>query len=481
MLFLHELLKDWPCSFIGQQINRPIAGVTEHSGRVKPGDLFIARKGQKVDGLTFIEEAIRLGAAAIVMDREPTVATALALPIIIVPNCQTFLSYASARLAGNPSERLHITAVTGTNGKTTVTHFISQLLQAAHYKVAVIGTLGLFIDGESIDYELPKMTTLPAEYLHPLLGRCEAEGVTHIVMEASSLGLSTDRLTDCEIDVGLLLNVSEDHYDEHGSKEAYIQAKQKIVEMAKMLIVNGDDPTCVEMTAMKKEQVIYFGKSTGVQFHLLEHKDGSVIRTPTGTYAIDFPVIEDFNRMNIIAAISTLAMLAHSFAQIKSVAERLVLPEGRMQKTERDGVTVIIDYAHTPDALKLVLQTIGEQASGNIITVFGCGGNRDKGKRKKMGEVAGQYAKKVIITSDNPRDEDPFHIIEEIKEGVQLKATSYHIEVDRAMAIEHAISMANRGDIVLVAGKGHEKTQEIGRQILAFSDQEIVDKFLFKR
>lgn len=474
MLFLHELLKDWPCLFEGEHLRIEIHGVTEHSGRVEPGFLFIARKGGREDGLAYIKEAVRLGAAAIVLDRELPQGVSVNIPLITVPNCLPFLAYVSARLAGNPSERMTVIAVTGTNGKTTVTHFIGQLLKSAGKKTAVIGTLGLFIDGQPIRYNMPKMTTLPAEYLHPLLKKCEAQKVTHIVMEASSLGLSMDRLSFCEMDVGVLLNVSEDHYDEHGSKAAYIQAKRKIIPMVNALIVNCDDPTCMEMVGETKNNVMYFGKADIADVQLCANKGKPCIKTVAGQYALTYQATEEFNRMNAIAAISTLSVLSFPYEKISRAVGRLTLPEGRMQRIDNEGVTVIIDYAHTPDALKLVLETIATTCSGDLIAVFGCGGNRDKGKRKKMGEVAGQYAKKVIITSDNPRDENPLQIIDEIVSGIHTTTTPYEIEVDREKAIQLAVTNAKKGDTIVIAGKGHEKTQEINNQILRFSDYEIV-------
>lgn len=480
MLFLHELLKDWPCTFRGGKFNLPIQGVTEHSQRVKPGFLFFARKGNRADGACFIEEAVRLGAVAIVVDREPAAKIKFGVPVIVVPNCQTFLAYVSARLAGNPSERLKVIAVTGTNGKTTVAHFIGQLLKDRSVKAAVIGTLGLFIDGVHVPYALPNMTTLPAEYLHPLLRRCEEEGVTHIVMEASSLGLSTNRLDYCDIDLGLLLNVSEDHYDEHGSKAAYIQAKQRLVDMAKVLIVNCDDEACMEMVKDADKPLILFGQSARANFRLLFMGGDVMLQTPTGLFEADIQMPEDFNRMNMIASVSTLCTLSYPFEKLQKGIAALQLPAGRMQRIERGDVTVIIDYAHTPDALRLVLQTIAKACAGDIIAVFGCGGNRDKGKRKKMGEVAGRYATKVIVTSDNPRNEEPNGIIDEVVKGIQLSSTPYYKELNRATAIHYAITIAGKGDTVLIAGKGHERTQEIKGKVTPFSDVEVATAILFK-
>lgn len=479
MLYLHELLKDWPCIVEGRKFRVPIKGITEHSKRVKQGDLFIARKGDCTDGIAFIEEAIQLGAAAIVIDREISKNKLFQVPIITVPNCLSFLAYASARLAGNPSERLTVIAVTGTNGKTTVTHFIGQMLKEAGVKAAVIGTLGLYIDGIPTPHKLPKLTTLSAEYLHPLLKECEEKDVTHIIMEASSMGLEMERLAYCHIDIGVLLNISEDHYDEHGSKEAYIKAKQRLFGMAKEMIVNCDDPICMEMVGDKKQKVVMFGKSDQAQFQLISKEKDCYIRTPLSRTKLTYQTMEEFNRLNVLSAISTLSVLGIDNRKYEHAICKLKLPEGRMQKIEKDGISVIVDYAHTPDALKLVLETIHATYTGGIIVVFGCGGNRDKGKRKKMGKVAGDYATKIMITSDNPRREDPMKIIDEIAAGIQT-VTSYKKIIDRKKAIEYALSIARKGDVILIAGKGHEKTQEIDGQIFPFSDQKIVEDIFFK-
>lgn len=475
VLLLHELLKDWPCTFIGDTFQVSILGVTEHSQRVKPGYLFIARKGEHEDGVVYIEEAIRKGAAAIVVDR--TITMQLDIPLIVVPSSEQFLSYTSARLAGNPSERLKIIAITGTNGKTTVSHFISQLLNSIGVKVAVFGTLGVFIDGVKKDFDGPSMTTLPAEYLHPMLAKCEALGVTHIIMEASSLGLKKERLTHCEIDVGLLLNISEDHYDEHGGEEAYLLAKQRLMKMAQKVIVNRDDEKCMKIARIAQENKIYFGRSPQADFQLIRQKDKTIIKTPQLIKKISFQDMASFNELNILAAISALNVLSYRYESFERFIERLTLPAGRMEKIDGNGIHVVVDYAHTPDALETVLQSLKENCKGEIIVVFGCGGNRDHGKRKKMGAVVAHYASTVIITSDNPRYEDPHRIIKDISGGIPSEVSPI-VEVDRKKAIQKAITCAKKEDIVLIAGKGHEQTQQIGSQTYPFSDKEIARQFL---
>lgn len=478
VLLLQELLKDWPCTFIGEKYSIPIIGITENSKAVKPGYLFIARKGEIDDGISYIDEAIRLGASAVVLDRMLSLNIPNNIPLVVVPDCKKFISYASARLAGNPSERLKIIAITGTNGKTTVSHFISQLLSCFRIKTAVIGTLGVFIDGIHIPYKIPAMTTLPAEYLHPLLKDFEDKGVTHVVLEASSLGLSTCRLEDCRIDIGVILNVGVDHYEEHGSKEAYIRAKQKLVSMADRLVVNQDDVICQSMTNGIKKPFTFFGVSNQADLQLIEENEYCKVRLSNLERQFVLPFHESFNKMNALAAICSMEMLSFSLVDILSYTPILSLPEGRMQRIEQGGITVIVDYAHTPDALETVLQSLAKICQGKMITVFGCGGNRDKGKRKEMGEIAAFYSTVVLVTSDNPRNEDPLIIIQDITEGFPQGSTAVQIELDRAKAIQRAIDAATVGDIILIAGKGHEKTQHIAKQVLPFSDIDVAKQAL---
>ena len=480
VLLLQELLKDWPCTFTGEKLRIPITGITENSKDVKTGFIFVARKGGEQDGALYIEEAIRQGAAAIVVDRTTLFGIPIEMPVVVVPDCRLFLSYASARLSGNPSEGLTVIAVTGTNGKTTVSHFIGQLLERFGERVAVIGTLGVFIDGLKVDYALPQMTTLPAEYLHPLLKDCANQGVTHIVLEASSLGLSGYRLEHCEIDIGVLLNIGADHYDEHGGRQPYLDAKKKLVMMAKQLIVNRDDQDCMEMINGATEKSMTFGADSKSDIRLKVEEDKMVVIMEDEIEKINRVFLEEFNRMNALAAISVMQILSYKLKAILPHLASLQLPEGRMQRIERNGVTVVIDYAHTPDALEVVLQSIGQVCKGKIITVFGCGGNRDKGKRGEMGEVAAFYSSSVLVTSDNPRSEDPEAIIADIVKGFDEGCTAIQVEPNREYAIRKAIVKAKAGDVVLIAGKGHEKTQHIGDEVLPFSDIAIVKQTLFE-
>ena len=468
MLLLTELLKDWPCTVSGGELRTVVTGITENSLQVKKGYIFVAREGVYYDGASYIEKAISQGATVIVIDRTNLTEIPAGTVSVVVPDCKTFMSHASARLAGSPAERMKVIAVTGTNGKTTVTHFIGQLLKGLGKKAAVIGTTGIFVDGVYSEYEGPKMTTLPAEYLHPLLKKCEIEGVTHIVLEASSLGLSTNRLDHCEIDIGLLLNVGTDHYEEHGGKSSYINAKKRLIRMAETMIVNQDDEQCMEMAKNSTTPIIYFGTTTSADVRVPELKMNPVV---PGHY----------NRMNALAAISALLVLGYTLDEIVPHCNALQLPEGRLQLVERDGVKVYIDYAHTPDALESVLKTLSNSCYGKLITVFGCGGQRDKGKRALMGELAVLYSSSVIVTSDNPRNEDPLTIIRDIMEGFGGDCSAIEAVLDRKYAIRKAIFCAAPGDVVLIAGKGHEKTQHTAEGMIPFSDFEEAKRALSEK
>ena len=468
VLLLTELLKDWPCTVSGGEIRTSVTGITENSSRMEKGFVFVARKGGRNDGTLHIQDAVAQGAVAIVIDRTDVAGLPTDIPVVLVPDCQLFIAHASARLAGYPARRMKVIAVTGTNGKTTVTHFIGQLLKCFGNRPAVIGTTGVFMDGVKLEIDGPQMTTLPAEYLHPLLKKCEEEGITHIVLEASSLGLVSNRLAYCEIDIGILLNVGTDHYEEHGGRLAYIQAKKRLSQMVTTMIANFEDEQCVQMMQDASVPVIYFGMNPLADICVPElHKS--------------FAIRGHYNHMNALAAIGALVVLGYRLEDIVQYCRLLQLPEGRLQQLERDSVRVYIDYAHTPDALQAVLCTLSTSCYGNLITVFGCGGERDKGKRAEMGELAVLYSANVIVTTDNPRNEDPSAITTDILSGFGGDCSTIEVILDRKHAIRKAIFSAAPGDVVLIAGKGHEKTQHTAEGLLPFSDFEEAERALFEK
>ncbi|WP_025785184.1 Mur ligase family protein [Sporosarcina sp. D27] len=460
-MHLIELLKDWPCTICGNWRDVTIKSVTEHPERINKDCLFVARKGAKHDGIESIEEALEKGVAAIVIDRSVSESkfsewSQRGVAIVTVPDCKRFLSYSSAQLAGVPADDLTIIAVTGTNGKTTVTHFIGQLLSQFGIKTAVLGTTGCYIDGERLDEEIPPLTTPTAEYLHPLLRKCRDRGVTHVALEASSLGLEMERLAHCPVSIGVFLNIGTDHFEEHGGRENYIAAKKKLCSLSEQLVVNCEDRECMEIVRDVELPTHLFGRNVAGGYMPSEELIGTL---PPGEH----------NRLNAMAAASVLKLLGFPEREIFSSFRFLKLPEGRMQLVEHEGRRVFIDYAHTPDALSAALQAVASLEPRKLICVFGCGGDRDKEKRPIMGKIAENCCDTVVLTSDNPRSEHPLEIVQNILKGTE-NPSAIHVVMDRKRAIHQAIAASEPNDIVLIAGKGHETSQYIAGEEIKMSD-----------
>jgi len=479
-LILAELIKDWPCEVQGGSIREEISGITDVAEQIQPGNIFVARKGKLHNGWNFVSEAVAKGAVAIVYDQDQPIEH-LEVPHVWVPDCSTFLSYACKAIVGDKIELLTIIGVTGTNGKTTVTHFIGQILQKLGAKVAVLGTLGLWINGERQDQNTSSMTTPPPTYLYPIFAQCVELGVKYIIIEASSLGLSQHRLDHCPFNYGVYLNMSRDHYDEHGSKEKYELAKRKLATLANKIIVNADDPFCLNM---KQHHVrsFTFGRHRSADISVI-HKEieGTstvlLVQYLENPVELTMPFVGEHHQQNVLAAVATVQQLGYPLQIIAPSIPYLKLPSGRQQEVENDlGIRIVIDYAHTPSALVAVLQSLKLVSKKKLIVVFGCGGDRDHGKRREMGKVADSYAHKIWLTSDNPRREQADMIIAQIAQGIDL--TPYAIKINRKQAIESAIAEAIPGDTVLIAGKGHETTQIIGNEVVPFSDYEIAKEYI---
>lgn len=479
-MILAELLKEWPCELECGSIRAEIKGITDRASDVKPGDLFVARKGKKYDGWDYKDLAIQNGATAIVHNRYEAKVD-LQIPVIWVPNCSTFLSYASKKIYGAFDEKLTIIAVTGTNGKTTVTHLIGQLLQSMNVKVGVIGTVGLFINGKKQDVILEPLTTPLATELYRIFAYCVHQGVTHIVMEASSLALSEHRLDDCNINIGVYLNVSRDHYEEHGGEKYYLAAKKRLCLFSEKIIVNIDDPFCKQLL-LEYPNVKSFGKNILADcsiIHEYNTQNGTKLLMQKEDIPIDImiPFQGEYLQYNILAAIAVITELGFSLSEIAKHTSKLTLPAGRMQEIPNSlGIRIFIDYAHTPSALEALLKSLRQQTLNNLSVVFGCGGDRDQGKRFEMGAVAEMFADMIWLTDDNPRSESASTIINSIAKGILTKP--YNIEHNRKKAIQQAIYSCKQGDILVIAGKGHEEGQIIAGKILPFSDEKVVRDIL---
>jgi UDP-N-acetylmuramoyl-L-alanyl-D-glutamate--2,6-diaminopimelate ligase len=463
----------------------PITGLAVDSRKAKPGDLFLAYPGEHYDGRRFIDRAIGAGAVAVLWDsRGFKWNPAWKLPNLGVPELRAHLGDIASHFHGHPSRRLWIAGVTGTNGKTSCAHWIAQSLSRLGRKTAVMGTIGSGFPG-ALD---PVLNTTPdAVTLQAQLADFRVRGAEACAMEVSSHGIEQGRVSGVEFDVALFTNLSRDHLDYHKTIEDYAAAKAKLFHwpQLKHAIVNLDDRFGQELArSIDRSRVNVLGYGLG-RGEIAGHRPDLSTRglkleitTPWGAAELDSPMIGGFNASNLLGVLGVLITSDVPLQDAVQALSRVEPVPGRMQMVREPGAPlVVVDYAHTPDALEKVLETLRSTLSneGKLHCVFGCGGDRDPGKRPLMGEVATRLADRVVITSDNPRSENPRAIIDEILAGAHPK---YAIEEDRATAILQAVSGAAPQDVVLLAGKGHETYQEIGGRRLPFDDAEVAREIL---
>jgi len=448
---------------------------------VMPGDVFLAQRGLSVDGHEFIAAAVARGAAAIIAEAAPD---GLGVPVFIAPTGDAGVVAAMLDAHyGQPSRRLAITGVTGTNGKTSVTQWIAAALSADGEPCAVIGTLGVAFAGE---HRSTSNTTPDLVTTYSALAELAGRGARSVAMEVSSHALDQRRVEGIGFSETVFTNLTPDHLDYHGTMEAYGRAKARLFEdyAARTRIVNIDDPFGERLTQTSPGPWLTYGFGRGdLRAEAIEqHPSGQRFRligldTPA---VIETPVAGRFNIYNLLAVAAVLAARGRSAVDIARLLSALAPVRGRMQRVTPAGVPgpaalprVYVDYAHTPDALDKALVTLAEQTTGRLWVVFGCGGNRDRSKRPLMGRIAATRAGQVVVTSDNPRFESPEAIIADIVAGVDHADRSrLHIEPDRAAAIAQAIAQADPEDVVLIAGKGHETYQESAGERRHFDDAE---------
>ncbi len=460
-----------------------VSALTSDSRLARPGVAFAAYPGAAQDGRSFIPQAIAEGAPAVIWEEDHFLwDPAWQVPNLAVPGLKQRLGEIAACVYGDPSSRLHMIGVTGTNGKTSVTHWIAQALNHTGMPSAVIGTLGNGFAGQLT----PASNTTPdAVQLQEALARYVSEGAHACAMEVSSHGLHQGRVNGCRFNVAVLTNLSRDHLDYHGSMEAYAAAKAQLFAWPGLehAVLNMDDAFGQMLSAKAAgAKVVGYGFRQGevVAEACKEGRDGLVLslNTAWGRGELKASLLGRFNAYNLLAALAALLVSDVPFEEACAALEKVTPPAGRMQMLGGGRQPlVVVDYAHTPDALEKVLATLRPLAGeGRVICVFGCGGNRDKGKRPLMGRAASQGADLLFVTSDNPRNEDPLAIIADILHGV--KTDTARIESDRARAIFEAVGEAGVDDIVLIAGKGHEDYQEAQGLKMHFSDVEAAQKAL---
>jgi UDP-N-acetylmuramoyl-L-alanyl-D-glutamate--2,6-diaminopimelate ligase len=473
---------------------RQITGIAYHTRDVRPGFLFAALRGFVHDGLAFVDEAIGRGAIAILADRELAPAggrgrlVSEGVTLIRVADARRALAQISAAFYQHPSQRLRLIGVTGNNGKGATTYLIEAILRRAGRRCGIIGTMGVVIDGQVYPSE---RTTPEAPDFQRVLRTMADQGCDYVATEVASHALVLERVSGCRVGVGVFTNLTRDHLDFHLSMEAYRAAKARLfsmVEPSGWAVLNADDPAAVVMRAATRARVMTYGLSPSAEVRgsdLTLHQRGSefVAHTPAGTARIALRLTGAFNVANALAA---LAVGLTQEVPLPTIAEALSeMPgiPGRFESVEEgQPFAVVVDYAHTPDGLENVLRAAREITAGRLIAVFGCGGDRDRTKRPMMGRIAAEWADHVIVTSDNPRTEDPRAIIDEIRPGVDDgragRDVRVEIEPDRRRAIGVAVSSAGAGDLVLIAGKGHEPYQEIGGVRHPFDDRQVVREAL---
>ena len=457
-----------------------IKGLTDDSRQVTNGDLFLAVAGHETDGRQFVADALDRGARLVIA--QSPFDTSGYDNVLVIPELDLRRGEIAARYHHHPSREMLVCAVTGTNGKSSVTHYVAQSLNALSRPCGIVGTLGVGMIGDLTNLGA---TTPGALTLQQSLASLRDGSAQAVSIEASSHGLDQGRLLGCEVDVAVLTNISNDHLDYHGSFDAYKQAKFSLFDLptVRHWIVNVDDASGRELIgrAAHPVNVVRFSLTNDVDsdVHVLRssfRRDGieAQVQTPWGTLALHMSLLGKFNLSNVLATVGVLGALGYSLTDIERSIRDLQPVIGRMQVFHvENGPTVVVDYAHTPDALSRALEAVKLHVSGRMVCVFGCGGDRDVDKRPMMGQAAAQMADHIVLTDDNPRTEPASQIIKAIRDGVP-EGHSVEVIADRAEAITRTITGANEGDVVLIAGKGHEEYQIIDGQRYSHSDIALV-------
>lgn len=476
---LCSCLKEYTsCDFVEGEV----CGISHDSRKIKKGYVFVAIKGHKVDGHNFIATAIEKGAAALVVEKR-TEATPR-IPQIVVPHTRPALAVMSNRFYGEPSLQMSVIGVTGTNGKTTTSYFTKSIIEAAGNETGLIGTVQYQI-GKRV---IPAQETTPESVeLHGYFAEMLKLGIRYAVIEVSSHALSQYRVEGVCFRSAIFTNLSVEHLDYHADIRNYRTEKLKLVKGLSpdaFAILNADDNASKHFAECTKSQVVWYGikkKNADVTAEIQQEDVSTtqiLLNSPWGKIPINLNLIGKHNVYNALAAAANGLALGFTLDTVKTGIESLKTVPGRLERIDcGQDYAVYVDFAHTHQALQIVLRTLREVTKGRIILVFGCGGDRDRKKRSKMGHVAEQYSDLFWITSDNPRSEDPNHIIREIQKGVK-KESCFRVQADRRTAIEEAISEATGGDVVIIAGKGHEQNQIAKDVTISFDDREVVRQML---
>lgn len=460
-----------------------ISGITYDSRKVKPGSLFVAIRGARENGLSYVDDAISRGAVAVLSGVQ--VPQRRDIPWVSVADERVTMARMACRFWEVPINDIQVIGVTGTNGKTTVTGLLSEILSGAG-RVARSGTLGMATSDCS---QKALLTTPEAVDLFAFLAKaCESDPVTHLVMEVSSVAMVQRRLAGVTFDQAIFTSFSGDHLDIHGDMESYFSAKLslfRLVDSEGWAIINYDDPRASQIIDRLDCRYLTFGFTEDADIYPLETSYGLngtqvKLETPKGVILLFTPLVGRVNVYNLMAAVASAQVCGMDASLIAERVRGFGPVRGRLEMVSQEPVAVMIDYAHTDDALRSMLHSVKEVCRGRVILVFGAGGDRDKTKRPRMGAVAAALADRVVLTNDNPRKEDPGEISRQVMEGFPASFKGFTLELDRRKAIEAAIAMARPEDLVVVAGKGHEDYQIFADRTEHFDDREIILEYLQK-
>ena len=452
-----------------------IRGVTCDSRQVSGGMLFVAVSGTREDGAAYVDEAIRRGAGAIVAEKE---IPGCPVPVVVVPDARAALADAAALFYGHPSTKLNVVGITGTNGKTTVSYLLRSIFEASGQKAGLLGTIQHSVGSRL----LPSDNTTPgADTLQRYFNEMVGAGCKAAAMEVSSHALSQDRVRGIRFAASIFTNLTRDHLDYHPTFQAYREAKGRLFQMLSpkaIAVLNADDAASAYFRKRTPARVVTYGMrrkaDLGAKIELSTF-NGTRIRLRLGSEekVVHTRLIGAHNAYNILAAAACTWTMGFDLDQIKAGIENLATVPGRLEPVDvGQEFAVLVDYAHTDDALHNVLQCLKPLLRGRLIVVFGCGGDRDRGKRPRMGRVAERHADRIIVTSDNPRSESPMSILRDIAGGIEEKS-KYVIDPDRRSAIKLAITLARKDDVVLIAGKGHETVQVFKDRTKMFDDRQV--------
>lgn len=472
---------------LGEVQRQDVGSIEYDSRKVKKNSIFVAIKGFNTDGHKFIVESINKGAIAVIVEDDSAVPVEIfthsKAAKILVKNSRIALAELSKGFYKNPSLKIKLVGITGTNGKTTTAFYLKHIFENTGHKSGLIGTIANYIGDEVLD---SKLTTPESNDLNEYFQRMISKNCTHAVMEASSHSLMLNRVYGLEFNCAVFTNITSDHLDFHGTFENYFNAKKTLfdnLDSNSFAVINADDLNAAKITANSKAQISTYGKSKSVDYKIYDIRfdlNGTSfkIKNNNNDYSINTSLIGTFNAYNATAAFAAARALEIDAEDIVKSIETTPQVPGRFEVIGKGAKKVIVDYSHTADSLKQALSAIREivKTEKKVITIFGCGGDRDKTKRPEMGKIASELSDEIIITSDNPRTENPFKIIEDIKLGIIKK--NFKVIENREEAIALTVSSSPEDSVILIAGKGHETYQEINGIRNHFSDQETARKYL---